>query len=189
MKKSIILVLAIGLLTITSYSVEFDVGLSFGGRTVSDENIRDAYGSGVVYFPYISLNVWKGIWIGMGYEGGYSRDGKIGIYEEPATLKISGFDLFISYRFKIKKWRPFVKLGYGFYSYKQTVDSTYAEDVNENKSGFSLAGGCLLYIHKGFFAGMELKYVPLKVTPIDIEVDLGGLRYMVTIGYTFGYQK
>jgi len=189
MKKMIIFMLCLGLLAYMAYPVDLELGLNFGGRTVSDKEIKEVYGSGIIYFPYLSIKVWKGIRIGAGYEGGYSRNGEIGIYSEPATLKITGFELFVSHQFKLKKWRPFLKLGYGFYSYKQTVESTYADDIDEKTSGFSMAGGIKLYIYKGFFAGMEFKYVPLKVTPVDIEVDLGGLRYAITIGYNLGFHK
>ena len=85
----------------------------------------------------------------------------------------------------MKKFVPYVKVGYGSYKYKQTVDSQYVEDADGTKSSITLSGGFKIYIVKGLYAGGELRYVPLKVEPFETEVDLSGLRFSVGIGYTF----
>ena len=40
---------------------------------------------------------------------------------------------------------------------------------------------------EGLYLSGEVKYVPLKVKPFDEEVDLGGLRYLLGLGYAFKF--
>ena len=185
MRRITIIVISLVLMGYMAYSVEPEIGITYGGRSVSDAQIKDEYGSGAVYFPYVALNIWKGLTIGAGYEGGYKKDSTLGIFDEQATLKVTGVEFFIAYQVKLKKFVPYVKLGYGSYSYKQTVESQFADDVDDKKSVVTLGGGFKYYIYKGLYAGGEIRYVPLKVEPVDIEIDLSGLRFSVGVGYTF----
>ena len=59
--------------------------------------------------------------LGLGYEGGYDRDGKIGLFQEDTNLKVTGLEFFAGYRFDLGKVSPYVKLGLGNYTYKQMV--------------------------------------------------------------------
>jgi opacity protein-like surface antigen len=124
--------------------------------------------------------------LGAGYEGGYSKAGKIGIYQEPSTLKVNGFEVYIGYALKIGSFSPYIKIGCGSYSYKQTIDSPYLSDfrVDGNKSTFSGSGGIKFYPIKNIFLAIEVRYVPLKVKPLEEEVDLGGMRFLGGVGFS-----
>ena len=186
MKKVIVLILSLILLGNMAYSIDLEFGIDFGGRTVSESEIKNVYGgTEFIYCPYISANITDRLTLGIGYEGGPRSEGSIGIYNEKSTFKISGFEVFMAYRIKLKKLTPFVKLGYGFYTYQQVVESEYGNEIDERKSALSLAGGVKYHITKRLFARVELKYVPMKVMPLDVEVDLSGLRYAIGLGYPF----
>ncbi len=90
MKKIILFLLLAAFLALALPAVKLDLGLLYSARTVSDDAIQDVYGSGGVYFPYAAINVWKCLGFGLGYEGGYDRDGKIGLYQEDTSLKVGG---------------------------------------------------------------------------------------------------
>src|SRR4030066_400049 len=62
---------ASGLLAESS-SFHLEVGSFYGTRQVIDSDIKNVYGSGMVYFPFLAVT-WKGIILGAGYEGGYSK--------------------------------------------------------------------------------------------------------------------
>jgi hypothetical protein len=176
--------LALGL-SAASSDFHFEAGALYGSRSVADSGIKSIYGEGEVYFPYAAI-VWKGVLIGGGYEGGYSKKGEIGLYEEPSSLEISGFEFFIGYVVKIKIIAPYIKIGYGSYSYRQEIDSPYVGSfkVDHKKTAITVAGGIRLYPFKNLFLMGEGKYVPLKVRPFDEEVDLSGLRLLAGIGFT-----
>lgn len=168
-----------------SSGFHLEAGALYGPRYVADSDIKNIYGEGLVYFPYAAI-MWKGILIGGGYEGGYSKSGAIGLFEEASSLKISGFEFFIGYVIKIKIIAPYIKVGYGSYSYQQKIESPYVESfkVDHKKSAVTFGGGIRIYPLKNLFLMGEGKYVPLKVRPFDVEVDLSGLRLLAGIGFT-----
>ena len=48
-----------------------------------------------------------------------------------------------------------------------------------------MAAGTRFYATPGLFLAAEIKCAPLKVKPLSEEVDLGGMRLALGIGYTF----
>jgi len=183
MKK--LLILSILLLAFVSLpALDLDLGLQLGLRTASGA-IQDTYGSGMVFFPSLKLNVWKGLGIGLGYELGYKKEAKLGIYEENSTLKVGGFEAFAAYEFTKGNLAPYARLGIGSYAYSQDIESPIAKDVDDNKVAVSIGAGVKYLLNK-LFLSAELKYVLLKVKPLDVEVDLSGLRLLAGIGYRFG---
>jgi hypothetical protein len=70
------------------------------------------------------------------------------------------------------------------------VESPSEQPADKTKSTFFVAGGLKVYPMKNLknlYLSAELKYVPLKVKPYEDEVDLGGLRLMGGVGFSFGY--
>lgn len=189
MKKVIFLLTFLILFPAGQYAFDLEAGAIFGSRTVNDSEIKNTYGNGTFFFPYLALNLWKGLFVGAGYEGGYSKEAKIGLYEESSTLKVIGIEFFIGYELKIKVISPFIKVGYGSFSYKQTIQSPYVKDykVDDKKTTLTIDGGVKFYPVKNLFLAAEVKYVPLKVKPYEEEVDLGGLRYGGGIGFAFNF--
>jgi len=187
MKKSYLVIVVLLILPVAVYAVDFSFGFQAGLRTVNDSNIKDVYKNGLCYFPYAAVNLFKGFTIGAGYEFGYSRDGTIGIYNEATTLKVTGIEAFVGYQYSLPMVTPYVFVGFGSFSYTQTVDSPAAQAVDKTQSTFFVAGGIKVYPMKNLYISAEVKYVPLKVTPLEDEVDLGGLRLMGGLGFTFGY--
>jgi len=165
---------------------KIEVGLSFGLRTLNNSELKDIYGQGTNFFPSVSL-IWKGLMIGGGYEAGFKKDGLLGIYQEPAELTVKGGEIFAGYQLRLKNIAPYIKVGVGFYSYKQVVDSEYVSDypVDGNKTGLIVAGGLKYFPLKKLFISAEVKYGGLKVKPYDTEVDLGGLRLNGGLGLSF----
>jgi opacity protein-like surface antigen len=165
---------------------KIEVGLSFGLRTLNNSELKEVYGSGINILPTVTLT-WKGLMIGGGYEAGFKKDGVIGIYEEPAELSVKGGEIFAGYELRLMNIAPYIKVGVGFYSYKQLIDSEYVSDypVDGNKTGLIIAGGIKYFPLKRLFISAEVKYGSLKVKPYDVEVDLGGLRLNGGLGFTF----
>jgi opacity protein-like surface antigen len=187
MKKTIIIIVFLILFLTVKYAIDLDVGIFYGPRTVNDSDIKNVYGNGTVYFPYLVVNIGKGITIGGGYEGGYSKVSEIGLYNESSMLKVTGIEFFIGYQLNIKNISPYIKIGYGAFSYKQTVENPYVEEykVDHKKTTMTIGGGFKFYPIKHLFFGGEIKFVPLIVKPYEEEVDLGGIRYLGCIGFTF----
>jgi len=188
-KKAIISAAILMLWPAAQYAMDLEVGMVYGRRMVADPKIRGVYGNGTVYDPFLAVRLWKGLAVGVDYEGGYSRTGKIGTYQEPTSLKVTGSEFFVRYELNLKFVSPFVKVGYGSYSYQQTIESPHIAGhvVDGTKSCPSFAGGLRFFPVKFLFLSAELKYVPLKVKPYEEEVDLGGMRYLVGAGFRFSF--
>src|SRR4030043_843630 len=99
---------ASGLLAQSS-SFHFEIGGFYGTRQVVDSDIKNVYDSGMISFPFLAVT-WKGIILGAGYEGGYSKSGKIGLYQEPTTLKVNGFEVYVGYALRIKSLAPYIRV-------------------------------------------------------------------------------
>jgi hypothetical protein len=183
MKKTITFTFLLSLLASGLYAIKLDLGFLYGSRGVTSADIREVYGNGTVYFPYLGVNVWKGLCFGLGYEGGYDRDGRIGLYQEDTNFKVAGVELFAAYRLELGKLSPYLKLGFASYSYQQVVSSVTT--VDDRKSGPSLAVGIRYYPSKWLFLAAEAKYAYVQVMPIDQKVDLSGMRLGAGIGCTF----
>ncbi len=188
MNKTLVF-LALGLLALAGPAspVDLRIGFVLGSRSVSDTDIQTVYGPGVVYFPSVGLALGYGFEAGAGFEGGYSKDGLIGPYQEETTLKVSGWEIYFGREFAWGGVRPYLRLGWGFYSYEQDILSDFLAGfhVDDQKQTVVVAGGLRYFPTRRLFLCGEVKYVPLKVSPYDIEVDLGGWRFMAGLGLSF----
>ncbi len=186
-KTALGLVLLAALGGVVRAAIRFEAGVLGGTRTVNSADVKAVYGTGMVYYPYLAVHAWKGLFVGAGYEGGYSRKGTIGIYKEPATLRVVGFEAFVGYAIEARTVSPYVKAGYARYSYKQTIDSPFIGDraVNANRWTPTFGGGLKISVSGALIIAGEIRFVPLKVKPFDDEVDLGGMRYTAGFGLKF----
>lgn len=188
MRKTALGLALLGVLaTAVPAAVRFEAGLLGGSRTVNDERVKAVFGNGTVFYPYATVNPWKGLFVGAGYEGGYSRTGTIGLYEEPASLKVTGFEAFAGYALEAGTLTPYVKAGYARFAYRQVIDSPFIGDrvVDAKAWGPMVGGGLKIALSAGLFAAGEIRFVPLKVKPLEEEADLGGMRYLAGLGLRF----
>ena len=172
-----------------SSALTIQAGAFYGLRKVNDPKVKAAYKQGGVYSPFLEVQAWKGLTLGIGYEGGYGGTALLGPYNSRGELSVTGMEFLAGYEFRISRFAFFAKAGYGLYFYKQIIEDPYLEDfpVDHSKSTIVLKGGLKLYPWKFLFLAFEVKSVPLKVRPYDVEVDLGGMRYMFGLGASFDF--
>ncbi len=177
------------LTSVFSSAFTIQAGASYGLRKVNDAKVKAAYKDGEAYYPYVEVQAWRVFTLSIGYEGGYRGTALLGPYNSRGELSVTGIEFLAGYEFRISLFAFFAKAGYGLYFYKQTVEDEYVKDfpVDHSRSTFVLKGGLKLYPRKFLFLAFEVKYVPLKVQPYDVEVDLGGMRYMLGLGASFDF--
>jgi len=160
------------------------LGLGAGVRKINDNYLNKVYGSGFVFIPYLELSFSKLLSAEFAFEGGYRKEAPIGLYKEPSVLKISGLEFSVNFHRSLKLFTPFLKIGSGAYFYRQDIESPYVRyRVNHRDISLHGAGGLQFNLRSRFFFRIETKYVYLKVKPFDQTVDLGGLRYILSLGY------
>lgn len=167
-------------------AADFKLGLRGGYRQLKDSNLKSIYGDGFVYTPYLDYFPHELYGLEISYEGGYTKDAPIGLYEEKSTLSVRGFKLngVLGYRF----WRlfPYFKYGVGFFFYKQEIESEFIRKVVDHHKWTTVAGaGVELKLFPSVIFSAEWETVPLKVQPFGVEVDLGGSRFLLGLGIAF----
>lgn len=168
-------------------AVRWEAGVGAGVRTIKDEILREAYGSGFVYTPYLSYRFSRSLWAGLEYEGGLTDKSKIGIFQEDSRLSISGVQAYLLYIREKGAVRPFAKIGIGGFRFKMDIASEFVQAYNFASSDVSIlfAGGVKVRLSKKIFLNGEMKYTALWVDPFDDLVDLGGLRFLLGAGFQF----
>ena len=184
-------------------AVSVDLGLSYGGQGLNDDLREPKFGSGILFCPELSIKVYKGLTLGILYEGGYDKDADLGSFELfSSNLKLSGFEGFIGYTLDLGRFHPFVRVGFGSHKYEQTYQAKGGavplpdelSSFEKSKSVVSFGGGLKVDLIAGLYLGGQIRYVPMKFTlevpgNPSIDLDMGGLRYLVTVGYRFDFQK
>jgi hypothetical protein len=108
------------------------------------------------------VGLWRGFRVGASFEGGYSRTGVIGLYDEPTTLEVSGVEVFAGYWLKFDLVSLYVRGGWGNYAYLQTVQSPAARNfpVDARSQTVVAAAGLNVYLLERLYICGEVKYVP-----------------------------
>jgi len=170
-------------------TAQFALGLNAGYRYLDDPTLGEIYGDGYVYEPYIRYSLSYSFGLELSYEGGYKKSAPIGLFEEDSTLSVTGFQLAGIVRvpfLRIRNVSTYFKLGIGYYFYKQDIDSEFIRrQVDHNKWTTVIGGGMSINLFRGLFLTAEVKSIPLRVKPFEINVDLGGIRILFGIGYQF----
>lgn len=170
-------------------AARFSLGLNAGYRTLNDVALSEIYGDGYVYQPYIRYSLSYSLGLELSYEGGYKKKAPVGLFEEDSTLSVSGLQLagIVGVPLmRLRKISTYFKAGIGYYFYRQDIDSEFVRQKVDHKKWTTFIGaGMNINLLRGFFLSAEVKSVPLKVRPFDINVDLGGIRILFGIGYQF----
>lgn len=184
LKRIIILILTGAAFPTFGRAASVSVGLIGGMRTLNDDYLKKVYGDGYVFIPNVQFMISKPFSAEVSYEGGYKKSAAIGIYKEWSTLKISGWEFSGIFHYPIKWLLPYIKFGAGYYFYKQDIESPFIRfKVDHHKGSLHLGSGAQAFFGENFFLRAEVKYVLLKVKPFDTRVDLGGLRYLLGLGF------
>jgi hypothetical protein len=171
-------------MAITGLATEIDLGTNLGYRQLKDPDLGKIYGDGFVYELFTRYFPLESYGIELSFEGGYKRDALVGLYQEKSTLTVGGIQLAGVFRYPVGKLAPYFKFGVGYFSYKQNIESEFVRfKVDHHKLTTVVGLGMTFDIFRGLFLSAELKYVPLKVQPFDIAVDLGGMRYLAGLGF------
>jgi len=187
MKRILLIISVILAAAALSFPSVLTGGIGLGLGTVSDSDLGDVYGSGFVVNPSLSFGISEQFALGIGYETGYAKEGEIGLFNDPAELKISGFQLFVQYLFKAEKLRPYLKLGYVNYTVKNsyTTEVMKQYDFSKSGSGVVIGGGAKYPLSGSFYLTGEVSYLLLKVKPFAQSINSGGLRLLVGLAVDF----
>lgn len=167
-------------------AADLKLGLRVGHREVKDSNLHQIYGDGMVYTPYLSYFPHELYGLEFSYEGGYRKEAPIGLFDEQSTLSVQGLQLCGVLRYRVGQFVPYFKFGGACFFYKQEIESEYIRrDVDHHKWTTVVGAGVEWKLFSLLSLAAEWRSIPLKVKPYDVEVDLGGARYLLGLGIAF----
>ncbi len=174
-------------LAIPAGAADFDLTIRAGYLQLTESPVKSVYGGGFIFNPSIAFKLSPYFSIKAGWEGGYNQSADIGLYQESSHLTLNAWEL--SGVFHYPGWKPlvpFIEAGLTNCGYRQEIDSSFIRrTVDHRKSSYFAAAGVTYFAGSGIFLLAEFKYLPLKVRPFDVEVDLTGYRILAGIGYRF----
>lgn len=179
--------LAAWLVVSSADALTLDAALLGAYRTVRNSQIREVYGNGFVAAPFLAVRIVDGLSLALGYEFGYDRSGEIGLYRDATDLTVHGWETFLRWDVMGKRWIPFIKAGLAGFRYEQTIVSAVplSYRARGRKTVPLIGAGVRTSLGPRLFGLIEIHYIPLKVKPVDVEVDLGGWRFGLGLGFTF----
>jgi len=165
-------------------AVRFEAGFYLGVRSLNFIEFGRSTGSSLVYSPTASVFLSRNIFCGAAYEGGHLGRVNAGIPGESAKLDVSGIEVFAGYQPWTRPFVPYIKAGFGSYSYKYAFDnpSLKAFGADGTKAVILIGGGLKIFLFRFLFLGGEFRYFPLTVKSRGVDVDIGGTRILGGIG-------
>jgi hypothetical protein len=181
MKKLMIIVSFIILLSGMAAASDFIVELKAHYLHPSEKAFRDIYGGGLMYGGAISLGVWKGldVWFGGSY---FSKKGELTFTKEETKLEIYPLGGGLKYRLSEGVLSFYVGVGLNYYQYKE---SNPLGDVSKSGLGYTGRIGNYVKVTGGLLIDLYVNYSYCRIKPADFEINIGGIEAGVGVGYEF----
>ncbi len=174
-------------LAVAARGFDGQIGFLYGLRTLKDADLRGVFGTGTVAVPSLAIRLSRGVYLGLAYEAGYSREAAIGLFGDLFSLSVSGFEIFLKQEWSLGPFTPYLKIGPGLALYKIHISSPFltAYNVTGKDISFQIAAGTGLRLGEHIALAAEGKYSVLRIDPYDDRVDLGGFRLLggLTLGF------
>jgi hypothetical protein len=163
----------------------WEFGLLGGLRSLKNADLRDLFGSGLIYTPHVSYRISSGGSVGVSFEGGFRREANVGLFGDLFSLRVRGFEIFYRQEWNLGRVSPYIKIGPGLFLYDLHLDTPFlsAFNVHDSDLSFSIALGLNARLNRRVFLSGEIKYGVLWVDPFDDQVDLGGFRVQAGVGF------
>jgi hypothetical protein len=178
-------------------AAEINIGGFYGIRTINDPDIRQFYAKGATFGPYLKVEIGKGWGVGTCYEV-YNTMGRLQTEGRTAQIELKGWEVFAMYSLRLSALLPYARIGYGSYSFRRTIGDIYMNGhticpiclpgytQSARKTSPHIAVGLTIVPVTILRLVLEAKYVPLRLNPGPKLLDLGGWRFIASLGIGFG---
>jgi len=148
----------------------------------SDQVFKDVYGGGTYIGGEINITLMKGVSLWAGAQM-FKKTGQTTFTLEETEIQITPIYGGIKFRVPDKKVSPYLGLGVGYFSYKES--SPVIGNVSKGDIGYIGQLGVLVNVIGPIFLDLKGSYSYCKVQPLNVEANLGGVQ--VTGGFGFGF--
>jgi len=159
-------------------------GGSIGYRAASDSLIKAIYKSGG-----IQAGGFVGLGLGQRLEirvevGTFKMEGMMTGSDEKLTLSLMPVTAGARFQFLNKAICPYLGAGGAFVKYEEKYPERIG-NVSDSASGFYAEGGVYLRSGRLLFFDVNVRYLSAKADSLDGNVDLGGIRAGLGLGFRF----
>lgn len=147
----------------------------------SEQSCKDIYGEGLTYEGEITFRIWRGIELWLG--GSYSYEkGELTFTKEETKLSIFPIGGGVKYRLLTGTFNLYTGIGLSYYQLKE---SNPIGDASKGGLGYKAILGGFISVNGGFLIDFHINYTYCKMTPADIERNIGGLGLGCSLGFEF----
>jgi len=152
----------------------------YGSFSPSDETFKTIYGSGSVYGGEFRLRIASGFFVSLD-GGAYKKTGALTLTQEETTMTLFPIDAMVVFHFLSGSILPYVGAGGAVCKYKE---ENVLGKVDKWGFGFAVCGGATA---RWRLLGIDarVKYTSIKIKPLEVEADLGGLTLSIGAGVVF----
>jgi hypothetical protein len=163
----------------------FKIGSHVNYYSPKDSIYKEVYGKGGPMFGVsLSRNIfWK---IEIRAEVNYFQD-KGGMTLTEEEVKFTLMPIVVGTRVRVietNRLSAYIGAGFDFCLYKEDLPDRF-DDVSESATGYHFEVGTYVYLFRGFYGDIQIRYLKLDAEPFEERIKLGGLRAGVGIGYRF----
>jgi hypothetical protein len=159
----------------------FNIKIGIHYFSPSGQSLKDVYGSGVCFRAEATIFVLRNFafWVGGSY---FHKNGMLTFTEEETKLTIFPLGGGIKYRKLFGDISLYLGIGLNYYQFKE---SNPIGDVSKGGLGYiGLLGGSVK-LTEGLLLDLYSNYSYCKMTPVDFEIDVGGLEIGIGLIYEF----
>ncbi len=178
-KKMIIVMIVLSFLPKAARPMDITAALKMSYFDPADDSVKNIYGSGMMYGGELDIGIGKDfhLWL----EGSFfSKRGKLTFSEEETKLEIIPVGIGIKYM--IVDWNLYLGIGLNYNIYRE--DNPIG-NIRKGKVGYIGRLGGWIKIAGGLIMDFFTDYSYCKTQPADYEVNIGGLRVGIGLGYRF----
>ncbi len=181
MKKAWIGLLIMVVVGGAGYGMDISLEVKAKWLAPAEEAFRDVYGGGIGFGGALVLGL-SDHWEASLEADWLSRDGELTYTGEPTKMSLSALGADLKYLIPLKGVTLYA--GPGIYLHRFSEDNRLGEP-EKSGLGFKLKAGALVPLTKCLRLNLFAGYSFCEMTPVEIEIALGGFEAGLGMRYTF----
>lgn len=179
MKKWIIIILFLLLLSGSAISADVTFKLKGSYFHPYDRAFKDIYGGGVMYGVEASTEISGHLemWIDGGY---FSKKGELSLTREETKLRIIPVGGGLRYSLSLGSIHAYAGIGINYWIYNEI---NRLGDVNWGRLGGIIHIGSFIKIRGDWIMDFFISYSYCEMQPADFKINIGGIEAGIRLGY------
>ncbi|MDY0297743.1 MAG: hypothetical protein RB296_10535 [Acidobacteriota bacterium] len=181
MKRTLMILLLPALMSAMAWSMDVSLEMKAKWLAPAEEAFRDVYGGGIGFGAALVLGL-SDHWEASLEADWLSRDGELTYTGEPTKVSLFALGADLKYLIPLKGVTLYA--GPGIYLHRFSEDNRLGEP-EKSGPGFKLKAGALVPVSNSIGLNAFAGYSFCRMTPVEIEIAVGGFEAGLGLRYTF----